>query len=266
MLVTGAAGLLGTWLRRTAPEPTAVLPMTHRTRLPGDDGLVADLRDAAEVAAVFARARPDVVIHTAYAHDEASIVAATQHVVEAARAVGADLVHISTDVVFSGDGVPRAEDASPDPISDYGRWKARAEQIVSDALPGAAVVRLPLIVSLDPEDHVIAQIRAGHDGGPTLWFSDELRQPAYGEEIARALWSIVALDGTARAGAWQLPGPERLTRAEIAQRVVAVLGLDQGLIASGATPPAVQRPRDIHMLGDRARRVVGWDPAPILVP
>jgi dTDP-4-dehydrorhamnose reductase len=267
VLITGAAGLLGTWLRRTAPAHIAVLPMTHRTRVAGDDGLRADLRDADAVADVFARALPDLVIHTAYAHDEHSIADATQHVARAARAAGAAMIHVSSDVVFSGDGSPRAEEAALDPVSDYGRWKARAEQVVQRTAPGAAVVRLPLVVSLEPEDHVIAQIRAGGPrGGPTVWFDDEYRQPAYAEEIARAFWRIVALDAASRSGRWHLPGPERLTRAETARRVVRALGLDENVVAFAPTPAGLARPRDLHLLDDRARGTIGWNPTPVLGP
>ena len=103
-------------------------------------------------------------------------------------------------------------------------------------------------------------------GGPTTWFDDEYRQPAYGEEIARALWRLVALDAETRAGAWHLPGPERLTRAETAHRVVTALGLGRDTIASAPTPPGLQRPRDLHLLDERARSVIGWNPTRILAP
>ncbi|CAN5877153.1 hypothetical protein BH24ACT6_BH24ACT6_13150 [soil metagenome] len=73
-----------------------------------------------------------------------------QNIVDAALAVGARLDHVSTDAVFSGDGVPRGEQALPDAVWEYGRWKARAEQVVTRASASSAVVRLPLIVSLDP--------------------------------------------------------------------------------------------------------------------
>lgn len=78
MLLTGASGLLGTWLRTTAPAGTAV-------------------------------------------------------------GVGAAVLHVSTDAVFSGDGTGRDEHAVPDPVHDYGRWKAQAEHLVTSGSPDAAV-------------------------------------------------------------------------------------------------------------------------------
>lgn len=274
MLLTGAAGLLGTWLRRTAPATASVVPLLRQRPLAGAAGAAeagptvvrADLRDAAATAEALAAVRPDVVIHAAYSTDETSIVAATQHLAEAAVAVGARLVHISTDAVFSGDGTPRAEGDRPDPVADYGRWKARAEEIAC-ASDRAVVIRLPLIVSLDPDDHAVATIRRGAAAGtPSPWFDDEVRQPALAADLAPAIWAIAALDPAAAAGAWHLPGPERLTRLAIAQRVVAALDLDPSAITGGPTPPGLARPRDLHLLAERARTAIGWSPRPVLAP
>lgn len=265
VLLTGATGLLGTWLRRTAPAGTTVVPLIHRTQLADERGVVADLRDAHAVADAVARVRPDVVIHAAYAHDRESIVDATRHVVDAVAAMSAHLVHVSTDAVFAGDGTPRSETDSPDPVWDYGRWKADAEQLVAGGSASASVVRLPLIVSLDPADHVVARIRDGAARRrPTHWFDDEVRQPAAAPELAAAIWDVASLDPERGAGVWHLPGPERETRAAIARRVVAALGLVDDVITVGPTPSGAGRPRDLHLLDERARRVIGWAPTPIL--
>jgi dTDP-4-dehydrorhamnose reductase len=265
VLLTGASGLLGTWLRRTAPSDIRLVSLTHRTRVSDPLAVTADLRDQRAVLAATRRVRPSLLIHTAYAKDEASIVTATRNVVDAATVVGADVMHISTDALFSGDGIPRDEDANPDPVSEYGRWKAVAEEVAGGASAASAIIRLSLIVSLDPDDHVTARIRAGASGDrPTTWFDDEVRQPAAASELAEALWRIAALGGPARAGVWHLPGPEQLSRYQIAQRVVARLGLDADSILPEHSPPSVDRPRHVVLRDDRAKRSIAWSPSPIL--
>jgi dTDP-4-dehydrorhamnose reductase len=205
------------------------------------------------------------VIHAAYAHDEASIIGATRNIVDAAQGVGASVLYVSTDAVFSGDGTPLGEDAAPDPVFDYGRWKAQAEQIVTECAERSAIVRLPLIVSLDPEDHVVAHIRVvAARNERTTWFDDELRQPAAAPELADALWCIALLGPNDRAGTWHLPGPETLSRYEIAQRVVAVLGLNANVIKAEHTPPSASRPRHIDLEDSRARDCINWSPTKIL--
>lgn len=265
ILVTGASGLLGSWLRRTAPPDVQPVSLIHRDRRVDGATVVADLRDPAATADAVSEVRPTVVLHAAYAQDEPSIVAATGNVAAAAESVGAAVVLVSTDAVYSGDGRVRSEDDPPDPVWDYGRWKAQAEGIVLAGGAGNAVVRLPLVVSIEPDDHAVRRIRAAAAGGErTVWFDDELRQPAAASELAEALWRIVSLEGRARSGVWHLPGPERLSRHDIARRVAAALGLADDSVGAEATPPGLDRPRRL-VLGDRrAREEIGWSPSPIL--
>ena len=127
---------------------------------------------------------------------------------------------------------------SPIPIWDYGRWKVEAERIVLGASTRSSVVRLPLVISLDPEDRGTERIRSGaRDGQPTRWFHDEIRQPAMARDIAEALWRIDSLAPEQRAGVWQLPGPESLSRYEIALRVADALQLDRSTVIVGADSP-----------------------------
>ena len=238
VLLTGASGLVGTWLRRTVPVDVELVSLTHRADVPDSACVTADLRDAAAVGVVFERVRPSVVIHAAMAIDQASIVAATEHVVEGAAHVGADVIYTSTDAVFSGDGRAVDERAQPDPIWDYGQWKVHAESIVLGASTRSSVVRLPLVISLDPEDRGTERIRSGAgDGRPTRWFHDEMRQPAMARDIAEGLWRIASLGPDQRAGVWQLPGPESLSRYEIALRVADALQLDRSRVIAEPTPP-----------------------------
>jgi dTDP-4-dehydrorhamnose reductase len=264
VMVTGASGLLGQWLLRTAPWGCPIVAATHRRPVDGVASVRVDLRDRAAVTDVVTGAAPALVVHAAYARDESSVVDATRHVVEAARDVGAPVLHTSSDAVFSGDGVVRDEHALPDARMDYGRWKATAERIVLDASPHNVVVRLPLLVSTDPDDHAVAQMRAAVDEGrPSRWFADEFRRPAMASEIAAALWRIVALPAGERSGVWHLAGPQRVSRFDIAERMAARLGLPPASVESDLQPPGTDRPRDLEFSDQRARRAIGWDPSPI---
>ena len=264
VLLTGAAGLLGTWLLKSAAPSTEIVALTHRRAVEDVHAVRADLRSATDAAAALSLLAPSLVIHAAYENDRASIVDATRNLVDGATAVGADVVYISTDAVFRGDGEPRDERSVPDPGWDYGRWKAAAERIVLDADAAAAVIRLPLLVSIDPDDHVVRRIReAAADGTSTRWFTDERRRPAWASEIAAAIWRIVALPVPDRRGCWHLAGPERLSRFEIAQRVIERLQLSRSVIEPARQPRDTDRPRDLAFTDERARAVIGWSPSPI---
>jgi dTDP-4-dehydrorhamnose reductase len=265
MLLTGASGLLGQWLVRTAPHRAGVIALTHRQSTPGIPAVHADLRDARSTMTAVKRAAPSLVIHAAYARDRAAIVDATEHVAAAACEVGADIVVISTDAVFSGDGIERDEASEPDPVWDYGRWKAEAERVALQRSSTAVIIRLPLLVSFDPDDHVAREIRTSAARGETSrWFTDETRQPALAHEIAAAVWRIADLATGARSGTWHLAGLERLTRYEIALRVVDQLGIGREVVEAVTTPKDAVRPRDIVLTDARARAEVDWRPSPVL--
>ena len=107
---------------------------------PGASTERVDVRDAAAVAALLTGARPDVVLHTAYRQDGPDAwevnVSGSENVARAAAAVGARLVHLSTDVVFDGrKGSSYTESDEPSPCSDYGRSKAEAERRVAARPP-----------------------------------------------------------------------------------------------------------------------------------
>ena len=86
--LTGATGYLGSELLRLRPDAS-----TER----------ADVLDADTVASLLDRVRPDVVIHTAYRQEEPRVNSeGSENVARAAAAVGARLLHLSTDIVFDG--------------------------------------------------------------------------------------------------------------------------------------------------------------------
>jgi dTDP-4-dehydrorhamnose reductase len=263
VLLTGAAGLLGGWMLRTATRPEAVVALTHRRAAAGVPSVAADLRDPAAVATAAAAVQPALVVHAAYANDRESIIDATRHVVDAANTAGAQVLFVSSDAVFAGDGLPRDEQAPPDATWDYGRWKAAAERIVLEESELGAVVRLPLLVSIDPDDQAVQKIRAAAANGTrTRWFTDEYRRPALTSEVAAAIWRVAALPDGARRGCWHLAGGERLSRFEIACRMIDRLGLARDAIEP-APQPAGDRPRDIAFTDARARAAIGWRPSSI---
>ena len=206
------------------------------------------------------RQAPDLVIHAAFAKTEEDIVTATRNIAAACAAIGASLVHLSSDAVFAGDGVLRDERSAPCPIDDYGRWKAAAESEANALADCCAVVRLPLMCSLDPPCRDLIAMRIGATGGPlSHWFTDEWRQPAWAEDVAAAIWSIGAL-GDAGRGVWHLPGRELLSRAELATRLGARDGIPTDSWTMGPVPSSLGRPRDQRWSGIRAEAEIGWAP------
>jgi dTDP-4-dehydrorhamnose reductase len=163
------------------------------------------------------RFRPEVVIHTAYSKAgsealEAITVQGTAHVARACQAIGARLIHLSTDQLFDGENPPYAESAVPNPLTGYGQAKLRAENFVREILPTATIVRTSLIWGLNPIDvtsQMVLELADGkREGG---LFSDEYRSFVFAEDLAQALWELVGLN---YQGVLHLGGAEVLSRLE----------------------------------------------------
>lgn len=263
VLLTGAAGLLGSWLRTTVPDPITVTSVVHRRSITDPSVVRADLRHPDSVDAAVRIAQPDVVIHAAYAKDRTSIVDTTEHVAAATARAGAWLVFISSDAVFAGDGRPMDEDAEPEPIQDYGRWKVEGERIARSYSDQAAIIRTSLVTSVDPPDHILRSITTASAGSEPTWFDDEYRQPVRARDLAIGIWRIVTLDERRRGGSWHLPGPERLDRLEIARCLCRAADIDPSAVVGGSAPTVTDRPRDLVLAATRAVREIGWDPSRI---
>jgi dTDP-4-dehydrorhamnose reductase len=211
LLVTGATGYLGRSLCAVA-----VAAGWDVTAAGSADG---DIRDRRAVDALVRGAAPDVVIHTAYAKDvptaRAVIVDGTANVANATRAVGARLVHMSSDVVFDGSaGRPYREPDGPSPTNDYGRAKSTAEHLVRTLDPAALVVRTSLIYG-GPDGPTSGHEDLAHD--PTaVFFEDEVRCPVQVHDLATAL---VELAGSDVAGILHVAGPEAVSRHQFAELI-----------------------------------------------
>lgn len=236
LFVTGATGFLG---RHITSGPAS---SSWEVIAPGSGAL--DLRHRDAVIEMIRVWKPASIVHTASRlGDRATIVDGSGHVAEAATAVGARLVHMSTDALFAGRPAPYTETDRPTPVHEYGRDKADAELVVAEIDSSAVLVRTSLIYGTrNPSAHELL-VRDAIDGrSTTAFFTDEVRCPVLVDDLAAALVDLTTMPEV--TGPLHLGGPEALTRAQLAVMTARRHGWDDTKLRfttieqSGLTRPA----------------------------
>lgn len=189
-LIVGANGQLGRCLQAMAPDKATVVAHGSAT---------LDVTDAGQVHALISDIRPDVLFNAAAytavdkaENDEARALAVNAEAVgvlaDAACAVGAQFVHVSTDFVFDGrSGEPYAPDAQTAPLGAYGRTKLAGELAAgADAL----IVRTAWVYAPTGGNFVRTMLRLMAERPEVRVVSDQIGSPTYAPGLAGALWDL----------------------------------------------------------------------------
>lgn len=164
---------------------------------------------------------------------------------EACRAVGAQVVFLSTEYVFDGTAGPYGEDDAPRPISVYGASKLEGERRVLAAHPTNLSVRTTVVYSWHMGDkNFVMQVAERLTAGDRMRVpSDQRSSPTYAPDLGEA---IACLAGKAH-GVLNVVGPDVLGRFAFAQRVARALGLNETLLECAVTADLHQlAPRPLH--------------------
>jgi dTDP-4-dehydrorhamnose reductase len=188
LLVTGAAGMLGTDVVAAAAAHDVVAFTRTELDITNDDAVRAAVRDTHPDAIINCAAWTDV--------DGAELNEATAtwingdgagHLAGAAAESGAHIVHVSTDYVFGGDASsPYTEDAPTGPIGAYGRSKLAGEVAVG-AVASHAIVRTAWVFGPHGKNFVDTMLRLGAERDEVTVVDDQLGCPTYTGHLAAAL-------------------------------------------------------------------------------
>ena len=207
ILVTGADGQLGRSIRRLS-HLLANDAFTYA------DVDTLDLTDPVATAAFVCDLHPDYIIncaaYTAVDRAETDEARCRQvnrdavcHLASAARAVGARMVHISTDYVFDGTQCrPYVETDPVNPQSVYGQTKWEGEEVLREVCPDALIVRTAWLYSEFGSNFVKTMLRLGRDREQLSVVFDQVGTPTYAGDLAEALLTLI---GQADTNGWH-PG------------------------------------------------------------
>ena len=161
-----------------------------------------DITDSESVMSVIKSVMPDVIIHCAAwtavdaAEDEenrekvhAINADGTRFIAEAAKAVDAKMIYISTDYVFDGQGERpwEPDDKCYAPLNVYGQSKLDGELAVSSLLEKFFIVRIAWVFGLNGKNFIKTMINVGKTHDTVRVVNDQIGTPTYTLDLARLL-------------------------------------------------------------------------------
>lgn len=195
ILITGANGQLGSELRKNSGlfknadlefTDVDVLDITDKTALLKfctDKNFRYIINCAAYTAVDKAESEPELA--------RKINVGAVRNLTEVAGIVGAFLIHVSTDYVFSGNNfLPYKEDDPISPQSVYGITKAEGEQEALKS-PNSIVIRTSWLYSSYGNNFVKTILRLSKEREKLTVIYDQIGTPTYAGDLAKAIISIV---------------------------------------------------------------------------
>ena len=270
VLFTGAGGQLGHYLADSLANAGYDAVGTVSRAIDAID-LSMDISDADEVNRVFEHVRPEIVIHgAAYTHvdgcekdpERANRInnIGSHNVASAANQVGAWVIAVGTDFVFSGHGgAPYLEDAPTDPISIYGASKLAGEKAVLAVDPAFAIARTSWVFGGVGKHFPRTVLTMVRDRGGMSVVNDEASCPTFAGDLANAL---VELLPHRPSGILHLMNEGGVDRFSFAREIVRAAGGDPELVTPTTTeeflakyPLPAKRPENSTMSNVRAKEL-----------
>lgn len=214
ILVTGSHGQLGSSLKRLFDQDADIDSIYT-------DYDTLDITDREAVERFLGDHRPEIIVNCAAytAVDKAEtdeILAATLNtgavgnLGEAAVKIGAKVLHISTDYVFSGQGCrPYEENDEPYPQSIYGRTKLEGEALLTSFCQNAMIIRTAWLYSEFGKNFVKTMLSLSETHAEINVVADQIGSPTYAGDLANAIHSII------KSGKWN-PGIYHFTDEGVA--------------------------------------------------
>jgi len=251
ILVTGAAGLLGTDVVAVAEG--------RGHEVVGLDRAALDVTDADAVMACLSGEAPDWVFHCAAytavdrAEEEAELAMqvnrdGAENVALAVASAGARMVYVSTDYVFNGEQRSPYRPTDPvGPLSVYGRTKLAGEEAVMGVLGGAVggavgakaeaggavteggegsaaalVVRTGWLYGSGGRNFVTAILDRAERGDPLSVVADQRGRPTWTRNVAEVALDLIEGDAS---GIWHVADGGAATWLRFAREMLRIRGL-----------------------------------------
>lgn len=214
-----------------------------------------ELTDRDAVMRTLKEIMPDVIIHCAAitavdaCEDEVELAmsvneGATRNIALACNEIGARLVAISTDYVFSGDGgAPYSETDATNPKSVYGKSKLAGEKAVEEICEKYIIARIAWLYGAGGPSFVHTMLRLGaQSGDPLKVVDDQIGSPTSTMAVTRALYELIKNDAQ---GIFHLSCEGKTSWYGFVQEIFSIAGLKREVLPCTTEEYPLPAPRPL---------------------
>jgi dTDP-4-dehydrorhamnose reductase len=238
----------------------------------------SDIKNRDDIKKVIHDYCPDFIIHTAaftnvdlsekLREDAWKInVKGVEYIAEAARAIDAHIIHISTDYIFDGKDGPYIENAIPNPIGYYGRTKFASENALRISGTFFTILRTNVLYGIAPNsrpDFVRWVINSLSKKENIRIVKDQINNPTFIDDLVQGINKIIEFKKT---GTYNIGGKEFLSRYDFTVRIADFFDLSKNLITPITTEELKQparRPLKSGLIILKAETELGYKPHTII--
>jgi dTDP-4-dehydrorhamnose reductase len=263
VLLTGSTGQVGYELARSLQGVGEVVAL--------DRGEL-DLSNLDQVREVIRRVQPQLIVNPAAytavdkAESEPGLAfrinaEAPAVMAEEARALGAALVHYSTDYVFDGSQpAPRVEDDPLGPLNVYGASKLAGEQAIAAAGIPHLIFRTSWVYGMRGKNFLLTMLRLAKERDALRVVADQHGAPTWSRTIADTTAHVLSQAHAGgrewwvqNSGIYHLSAQGQTTWHEFTEAIIAEAGLSCKVlpISTAEYPTPAQRPQYSVMSSER---------------
>lgn len=257
ILLTGGNGQLGTELRHLLDEQGLEYISTDANEM--------DITDAEKTMIFIKELKPEIIYHcAAYTAvdkaedegkelDEKINVTGTENVAQAAKAVDATLVYISTDYVFDGtkkDDTYQVDDQT-NPQSEYGRTKLLGEEIVRKTLDKYYIIRTSWVFGQYGHNFVFTMQNLAKTRDTLTVVNDQFGRPTWTRTLAEFM--VFVVKEQAPYGIYHLSNDDSCSWYDFAKEILKNTAVEVLPVDSTQFPQKATRPKYSVMNLEKAK-------------
>lgn len=267
ILITGTSGQVGGEVLRLLAAQNPLTPSSAELNLADESSIRAYVRQHRPTAIVNAAAYTAVDKAESEPSLAAAINADAPRVLgEEAKALGATLLHFSTDYVFDGSKpTPYVETDGTGPLNVYGATKLAGEQALVATGANALIFRTSWVYGATGKNFLRTMLKLAHEREVLNIVGDQHGAPTWSRDLARLAAHILTLPSV-QPGIYHAGGSGETTWAGFAQEIVrleaerdpAARLATIAAIPSSSYPTPAARPMNSRMSNDKLFETFGY--------